>query len=556
MNQPNEQVLQYAELAYRDSNYLLTLQELGKQYKNLEASDIYYWAYLSLNGDPEHNNAQNGYVFYPTYKDESDRQIGNDDITQTTILQEAIPIKNTSRNNVSIVPPLIQGPFRVFGYDYFLSSNRDDSDKYLSTLLTKDNIFQLFNKIMSNDGVVLAGGLPSRCIYQKWSLNPTLQDVLDHKPMYGTTFKLPKEKYDIDLFIFDQNPNDIVRIVNTIKQITREYDPDSTWFESNGAIYTIINGISIQIIKRLYKTINEILLGFDLDSSACAFYQNQFLVHRRFRDAVTYGQNIINPMRQSKCYDYRLNKYLHRGFTILVPADLNTYTQQKCLNEKLNNIIQMNPKSKLPLSDYITIFTDWEFTLPGVVMSYNNSIIFNEINLQNWRVRSPTSQITGTFNPTKNDYLGCLFYNYLTGETEVSTNFTILNYILEFIGVRIIHDYLNLNSNNLNQAYYEYMVLGTPLMTILSLGTIGSIDENTIKSKINRLFTRYKSRFFKTGSLKSNESRRTRERTEELEEMEEMEETEELRGTRERTEEMEESRQVKRLRQIYFLGYY
>ena len=76
---------------------------------------------------------------------------------------------------------------------------------------------------------------------------------------------------------------------------------------------------TIQIILKQYQTCEEILYSFDVDSSCIGYNGLNFVYTRRFIYAYTYMMNTVNFDRLSTTYEYRLFKYLNRGFSIYIP---------------------------------------------------------------------------------------------------------------------------------------------------------------------------------------------------------------------------------------------
>lgn len=85
------------------------------------------------------------------------------------------------------------------------------------------------------------------------------------------------------------------------------------------ASYTEEEIIKVQLIKRVYRSTAEIFVGFDLDASCAAYDDGKLYVCDRWLLAVKYGINVVCPFRQSSTYNYRLYKYVTKGFAPLVP---------------------------------------------------------------------------------------------------------------------------------------------------------------------------------------------------------------------------------------------
>jgi hypothetical protein len=77
--------------------------------------------------------------------------------------------------------------------------------------------------------------------------------------------------------------------------------------------------IKIQLIFRLYKSISEILHGFDLGSSAVGYDGDDIYFTSLGKFCHEHSCNIIDTTRRSTTYEYRLSKYFDRGFNIVLP---------------------------------------------------------------------------------------------------------------------------------------------------------------------------------------------------------------------------------------------
>lgn len=92
-------------------------------------------------------------------------------------------------------------------------------------------------------------------------------------------------------------------------------------FIRNKHCITILIGdkYKIQLILRLYKTISEILHGFDLGCSAIGFDGKQLYFTSLSKFSYEYMCNIVDTTRRSTTYEKRLMKYFDRGFDIILP---------------------------------------------------------------------------------------------------------------------------------------------------------------------------------------------------------------------------------------------
>ena len=74
-----------------------------------------------------------------------------------------------------------------------------------------------------------------------------------------------------------------------------------------------------QIVLRLYKTLSEILHGFDVDCCAVGYDGKDIWMTKRALFAISHGYNTVNFERLSPSYGNRLVKYALRGMSIRIP---------------------------------------------------------------------------------------------------------------------------------------------------------------------------------------------------------------------------------------------
>lgn len=75
-----------------------------------------------------------------------------------------------------------------------------------------------------------------------------------------------------------------------------------------------------KIVLRVYKSISEILTGFDIDAAGGAYDGNQVYVTPRALESFITQINHIDLTRRSPSYENRLSKYSKRDFEIKYPA--------------------------------------------------------------------------------------------------------------------------------------------------------------------------------------------------------------------------------------------
>jgi len=72
-------------------------------------------------------------------------------------------------------------------------------------------------------------------------------------------------------------------------------------------------------VLRIYKSVSEILTGFDIDCSGAAYDGKQVYCTPRALQSYMTQVNHIDLSRRSPSYENRLSKYSHRGFEVYWP---------------------------------------------------------------------------------------------------------------------------------------------------------------------------------------------------------------------------------------------
>lgn len=314
----------------------------------------------------------------------------------------------------------------------------DDSEIKAKCFIEKCEFNRKFQKVTGGllnyidwDNVVVAGGCMSNV------LNPNFDDVTD-----------------VDLFLYNLTDEEAREKILQIKGFVSDYCSDvmrdSLYVLENKYVITLIprnyskNEYKIQIIKRIYKNIHEILVGFDIDACAVAYNGQKVLLSNRSMNAFITRLNVVDISRRSPSYEYRLFKYHQRGFGIYIPFEfrkqmnklyflnrnckgidrlmyLLKYNRTTAMTSFLNQTTQrMNVKLKTSISDYeesIDLFKQ-KGSLDTNVKKYNNRAKeeFRYKLYDNWNNKfekavdaiefirhDPGQQLTGSFNPITNE---------------------------------------------------------------------------------------------------------------------------------------------------------
>lgn len=125
---------------------------------------------------------------------------------------------------------------------------------------------------------------------------------------------------DIDLFIHGLDEEAAIDKIEKIVDFLQVTTPRHIVRTKNAI--TIVGEYPqrhIQIILRLYRSISEILTGFDVDCACVAYDGQQVYANPRAIVAHMARTNTIDLTRRSPSYENRLAKYATRGFQIFWP---------------------------------------------------------------------------------------------------------------------------------------------------------------------------------------------------------------------------------------------
>jgi hypothetical protein len=147
-----------------------------------------------------------------------------------------------------------------------------------------------------------------------------------------------KEETDIDIFIVSDNPLEI------LEKYLKWIDSNFTikWCRRNDKVITIkIKGQRLlQIILRDYKSVEQVIVGFDIDSCSCCFYNGNFYATERCHYALVNRVNHVDIDRVSSSYECRLAKYAcDKGFYVKNPGFNRTLSKAS-----IEHILRRRPK--------------------------------------------------------------------------------------------------------------------------------------------------------------------------------------------------------------------
>ena len=135
---------------------------------------------------------------------------------------------------------------------------------------------------------------------------------------------------DYDLFIYGMSEEQAnKKVVECIKLLSSHHKHIEIRRSKNAITYIAQHQtsewyrpkrIEIQFILRLFTTISEVLHGFDVDSCCVGFDGKRVVMTERADYAFRYMVNTVDFDRLSPSYEFRLHKYMERGFSVNIPG--------------------------------------------------------------------------------------------------------------------------------------------------------------------------------------------------------------------------------------------
>ncbi|KKK26957.1 hypothetical protein ARAM_004358 [Aspergillus rambellii] len=209
----------------------------------------------------------------------------------------------------------------------YLLPLKDEARKPNGSLATVSSIrqfqtnFNLFSENSLSDldwsNVVAAGSAVTT------SLLPVPEDLADSKRGLRQFYH---EKFapasDVDLFLYGLTEEQAIEKIKQIERCIKDSILTETSTIRTKHAITIVSQYPtrhVQIVLRLYKSISEVLTGFDVDCACAAYDGRQVYLAPRAVSAYITQANQIDLSRRSPSYENRLSKYSHRGFEVFWP---------------------------------------------------------------------------------------------------------------------------------------------------------------------------------------------------------------------------------------------
>ncbi|ATY58270.1 ankyrin repeat [Cordyceps militaris] len=124
---------------------------------------------------------------------------------------------------------------------------------------------------------------------------------------------------DVDLFLYGLTHDEAVEKIHTIEQAIRDAILSEVTVVRTKYAITIASQYPVrhvQIVLRVYKSVSEILTGFDIDAAGGAYDGKQVYVTPRALGSFITQVNHVDLSRRSPSYENRLSKYSHRSFEV------------------------------------------------------------------------------------------------------------------------------------------------------------------------------------------------------------------------------------------------
>ncbi|CEJ58295.1 hypothetical protein PMG11_06958 [Penicillium brasilianum] len=127
---------------------------------------------------------------------------------------------------------------------------------------------------------------------------------------------------DVDLFLYGLTEEQAIEKIKHIEDKIRNtilYETTTIRTKNTITIASQYPTRHVQIVLRIYKSVAEILTGFDVDCSCAAYDGQQVYASPRAVASYITQTNQVDLTRRSPSYENRLSKYSHRGFEVFWP---------------------------------------------------------------------------------------------------------------------------------------------------------------------------------------------------------------------------------------------
>ena len=154
------------------------------------------------------------------------------------------------------------------------------------------------------------------------------------RAMYGWRYMT-----DYDFFLITRSAAAaraaIRRVWLWVKSIAGEHF--MMWRTKHAVTFITSNNV-YQVVLRLYHSIEQVLVGFDIDCCAIAYTGSNLITIPRGEDAIRSNRILVDPDRESETYAKRLKKYAERGFVLSCPGISSSVLEK--LEKRMSNVVR------------------------------------------------------------------------------------------------------------------------------------------------------------------------------------------------------------------------
>lgn len=256
------------------------------------------------------------------------------------------------------------------------------------------NILHRLGPVLRGGNVIVAGGSVLRALTANEGIRtgggwwiPTVP------PPFESAFNL---KSDIDLFIHGVCKIEADDLVSQVFSALAEDNESWMVARTRGVInmHNRSTSCKVQIVLRIYDSISEVLIGFDVDCCCCCYDGERVWVTPRWIAALQSGVNVLNPLHawpKKASYELRLGKYAFRGFEVYVPGlDIKRVDRdriQKLHLEDLCGLARLlkvffemqgsTPYAVLAMAENDDLVLDYRPRTPGEIENLRNEVVDN-----------------------------------------------------------------------------------------------------------------------------------------------------------------------------------
>lgn len=273
-------------------------------------------------------------------------------------------------------------------------------------------------------------------------------------------------------------------------KIYTEADLDIRYVRNKYALSVICEGNcgkltfpKLQFIFRCYKSLGEILHGFDIGASAVGFDGEKVYLTELSKFCYENHVNIVDTTRRSTTYEKRLIKYFDRGFDIVLPRfDISKISDRRIKNYRIE-------------AEYCD--------MPELVFGYTR-VIGNQIHVE--KFYKPFGEIDeedGEYSPDNIDRYKAFHQNLLF---LLEGNYTAMYHISHrignvfknepAIGTKTITMWYNngrrssFSRGKLNTNFYRKFITVAKLPEVLE--KIATLNENDLENYLDEIFEKQK----------------------------------------------------------------